>query len=233
MGNLQIILQNGKKFDNAMALVRRFIHEDGSYAKYDEPYVAQNNVLSRTDVELVRCFQARTGKTVEDRILVHQTEIGRSLERIPVTSTLLDESENIVWEALEELLSIMISIKGVDIWVATKVLHKKRPALIPILDSVVQRYLLTVDNIAKTQNREKLSVDMMRSYKRDLDNNADAVRKVRVDLKQLGFYLTECRILDTFVWAYSGVYTPPFEKKRFVRQRAVVVRRAMALSPIS
>jgi len=97
----------------------------------------------------------------------------------------------------------------------------------------VQRYLLTVDNIAKTQNRGKLSVDMMRSYKRDLDDNADAIRKLRVDLKQLGFYLTECRILDTFVWAYSGVYTPPFEKKRFERQRTVIVKRAMALSTIS
>jgi hypothetical protein len=228
MERLQIELRNGKRFDDPMALARRFIHEDGSYAKYDEPYVAQNNVISRTEVELVRCFKARTGKTVENRILARRAEIDSVLERIPAKSTLFDDIDTTVWDALEELLSIMISIKGVDISVATKVLHKKRPALIPILDSVVRDYLLAVDSIGKTKKRGKLAVELMRSYKRDLDANTDTLRRLRADLKRVGLYLTECRILDMFVWAYSGFYTPPFEKKKLGRPSVVLRKRAIA-----
>ncbi|HJP90906.1 MAG TPA: DUF6308 family protein [Pyrinomonadaceae bacterium] len=209
-------------------MARRFIREDGSYAKYDEPYVAQNDVLSRADVELVRCFEARTGKVVEDRILARRTEIDSVLERIPAKSTLFDDIDTRLWEALEQLLSVMISIKGVDISVATKVLHKKRSALIPILDSVVRDYLLTVDGISKTKTRGKFAVALMRSYKRDLDANADVLRQLRADLNGLGYYLTECRILDMFVWAYSGIYTPPFENKRLRRSSVGLVKRAIA-----
>lgn len=225
MKRLQIELRNGKRFDDPMSLARRFIREDGSYAKYDEPYVAQNNVLGRTEVELVKCFAARTGKAVEERILGRRAEVDNVLERISTKSTLFDDIDISLWEALEELLSVMISVKGVDISVATKVLHKKRPALIPILDSVVQEYLLTVDHIGKMQNRGKLAVELMRSYKRDLDANADALRKLRADLKRVGLYLTECRILDMFVWAYSGTYTPPFERSG--QPSAVVIKRAI------
>ncbi len=224
----QLELRNGKRFDDSFMLARRFIREDGSYAKYDEPYVAQNNVLSRTDVELVRCFEARTGKTVEDRILARRAEVDSVLERIPAKSTLFDDIDATLWEALEELFSLMISVKGVDISVATKVVHKKRPALIPILDSVVRNYLFTVDSIGKIKDRGKLAVELMRSYKRDLDANADTLRKLRADLKRVGLYLTECRILDMFVWAYSGVYTPPFEAKRFGRSSGIVVKWAIA-----
>jgi hypothetical protein len=209
-----------------MSLVRRFIREDGSYAKYDEPYVAQNNVLGRTEVELVKCFAARTGKAVEDRILARRAEVDSALARISAKSTLFDDIDVSLWEALEALLSVMISVKGVDISVATKVLHKKRPSLIPILDSVVQGYLLTVDHIEKIQDRGKLAVELMRSYKRDLDSNADTLRELRADLKRVGLYLTECRILDMFVWAYSGTYTPPFEK-RVGQSSTIIVKRAI------
>ncbi len=225
---MQIRLRNGRNFDNPMALVRRFIREDGSYGKYDEPYVPQNNFLGRTEVELVRCFKARTGKDVEDRILARRTDIDGILEKIPVDSTLFDDTATVPWEALEQLLSVMISIKGVDISVATKILHKKRRDLIPILDSVVQDYLLTLENIGKMQNRGKLAVELMRSYKRDLDANVNTLQKLRSDLTRVGFYLTECRILDMFIWAYSGTYIPPFEKKRLRQRSVVVVKRALA-----
>jgi hypothetical protein len=103
---LQIELRNGKRFDDPMSLARRFIREDGSYAKYDEPYVAQNNILARTEVELVRCFKARTGKAVEDRILARRAEVDSVLERIPATSTLFNDIDATLWEALEQLFSL-------------------------------------------------------------------------------------------------------------------------------
>jgi hypothetical protein len=90
-------------------------------------------------------------------------------------------------------------------------LHKKRPGLIPILDSVVQSYLRAVDSIPDLTNA-KLAIEFVRSYKKDLDANADSLRRMRAELKDGGLYLSECRLFDIFLWAYSGTYIPPFRK---------------------
>ncbi len=47
------------------------------------------------------------------------------------------------WEALAKLLTALDDLRGIRLARATKVLHKKRPDQIPILDEVVARYLQT------------------------------------------------------------------------------------------
>ena len=82
----------------------------------------------------------------------------------------------------------------------TKTLHYKRPALIPMLDSVVQKYLEDEDLGAKTPFGER-AIGLVRGYKRDLDLNRRAVRAVRLELARRGYVLTEVRILDLLIWA--------------------------------
>ena len=84
----------------------------------------------------------------------------------------------------------------------TKALHPKRPALIPMLDSVVQRYLEADDPGADAPFGER-AVGLMRGYKRDLDRNGATLRAVRRELARRGRELTEVRILDLLVWSVA------------------------------
>ena len=82
----------------------------------------------------------------------------------------------------------------------TKALHPKRPALIPILDSVVQRFLADDDLGAQAPFKAR-ALELVRGYKRDLDRNSIAVRGIRRELAKRGFTLTDVRILDLLIWS--------------------------------
>ena len=85
----------------------------------------------------------------------------------------------------------------------TKALHPKRPALIPMLDSVVQRYLEDDDLGAETPFGER-ALGLVRGYKRDLDRNRIALRAVRQELARRDYPLTEVRILDLLIWSVGA-----------------------------
>lgn len=80
----------------------------------------------------------------------------------------------------------------------TKALYPKRPALIPMLDSIVQKYLQDDDPGAQAPFAER-ALGLVRGYRRDLDRNQAAVRAVRQELARHGYGLTEVRILDLLI----------------------------------
>jgi Family of unknown function (DUF6308) len=84
----------------------------------------------------------------------------------------------------------------------TKALHRKRPALIPMLDSVVQRYLADDDPGTDTPFADR-AISLVRGYKRDLDRNLPALREVQRELARRNHPLTEVRILDLLIWSAS------------------------------
>ena len=84
----------------------------------------------------------------------------------------------------------------------TKALHPKRPALIPILDSFVQAYLASGE--ASPESFGERAVELVRTYKRDLDRNRSALRELQQELGSRGYRLTEVRILDLVIWSVSA-----------------------------
>jgi len=80
----------------------------------------------------------------------------------------------------------------------TKALYRKRPALIPILDSIVQKYLEDDDPGAEVPFGER-ALALVRGYKRDLDRNQGPLRTVRQELARRGYELTDVRILDLLI----------------------------------
>jgi Family of unknown function (DUF6308) len=86
----------------------------------------------------------------------------------------------------------------------TKALHRKRPALIPMLDSVVQAYLTDEDlDPPSSGSFGERATALVRSYKRDLDRNQPALREIQQELASRGHRLTEARILDLLIWSVS------------------------------
>ena len=104
------------------------------------------------------------------------------------------------WLALRQLFDAFAGIRGVGFSKMTKALHPKRPALIPMLDSVVQRYL-SDDDLGPQAPFGERALGLVRGYRRDLDGNRAALRMVRRELARRGYRLTEVRILDLLIWS--------------------------------
>jgi hypothetical protein len=85
----------------------------------------------------------------------------------------------------------------------TKSLFPRRPGLIPMLDSVVQKYLAADDPGAQAPFGER-AVALVRGYKRDLDRNRAALRAVRQELARRGHRTTEVRVLDLLIWSVGA-----------------------------
>jgi hypothetical protein len=83
-------------------------------------------------------------------------------------------------------------------------LHRKRPALIPIFDSVVQAYLRTEDTAASLGSFGERAISLARIYKSDLDLNRAPLKEIRRELAGRGYGLTEVRILDILIWSVSS-----------------------------
>ncbi len=90
--------------------------------------------------------------------------------------------------------------RGIGLSKMTKALHPKRPALVPMLDSVVQTYLAHDDLGADAPVGER-ALALVRGYKRDPDLNRRALRATRRELVRRGHDLTEVRILDLLIWS--------------------------------
>ena len=107
------------------------------------------------------------------------------------------------WLQLGRLFETFADIRGVGISKMTKALYPKRPALIPMLDSVVQAYLEEDDLEPRAPFGER-ALGLVRAYKRDLDRNRAALRTVRRDLARRGHGLSEVRILDLLIWSIEA-----------------------------
>ena len=82
------------------------------------------------------------------------------------------------WPPLAQLFDAFAEIRGVGMSKMTKALYPKRPALIPMLDSIVQKYLHDDDLGAQAPFAER-ALGLVRGYQRDLDHNRAAVQAVR------------------------------------------------------
>jgi hypothetical protein len=117
---------------------------------------------------------------------------------------LADPESSIPWNPLTRLFDAFADIRGIGFSKMTKALHKKRPALIPMLDSVVQAYL-TRDDVGTpswASFGERTTV-LVRSYKRDLDRNRSVLHEIQRELARRTYQLTEVRILDLLIWSVS------------------------------
>ena len=127
------------------------------------------------------------------------------LRIIPVESDLL--SDNPPLESLSKLLNAAVSVPDVLVPKATKVLHRKRRSLIPMLDNVVLFFYLdsTGESRKKGQTQDKrkaaaVAMDVLALFRKDLLKVVDAITAIKQRLCNDGFSLSHVRILEILVW---------------------------------
>jgi len=128
-------------------------------------------------------------------VLARRAEIEAALRAIPPAASLT--RREVSWPELTRLFEAFGGIRGVGFSKMTKALHPKRPALIPMLDSVVQQYL----GAPSVESFGEDATELVRRYKQDLDRNRIPLRELRRELERRGYRLTEVRILDLLIWS--------------------------------
>ena len=187
--------------DRPLELALEFLE---AYSSYESEEASGPGSFDESDLRLANRGGARISAAEIGTILERREEIERALREIHPDSSLAAATSSIAWLPLTRLFDAFGDIRGVGFSKMTKALHRKRPALIPMLDSVVQEYLTSDDpQAASSGTFGERATALVRSYKRDLDRNRSALRQIQRELASREHRLTEVRILDLLIWSAS------------------------------
>ena len=197
-----IILRGDVEVENPLELALEFLT---AYSSYEAGDSSRSGSFDESDLRLANRGGARISAAEIAAILERRHEIDRALRKIQPDASLADATSSIPWIPLTRLFDAFADIRGIGFSKMTKALHPKRPALIPMLDSVVQAYLMRADpGTGSSGSFGERATMLVRSYKRDVDRNRPVLRKIQQDLASRTYRLTEVRILDLLIWSVSA-----------------------------
>ena len=180
---------------------------EGEYAYYDAIQSTHANRIEPIDVLVTVAMNSY----VNNAVMVHRVHQGmatncdRLLPTLPEDANLVDLER---WrDPLRELLHAAVQTKHALVPVATKVLHRKRRSLIPMLDNVVVRHYLNTDAhralLPGTQDKARaadIAMTALDLFRTDLVHAEGAIDDLRESLDQHGFELSQVRVLEVLVW---------------------------------
>jgi hypothetical protein len=190
-----VVLRAGVVIEDPLGTVLGFLKTPWALDVSDPSRSAS---FGESDVRLANRGGARISAAQIAAILERRHTIEPVLQAIAPGSSLAGAESAVPWLPLRQLFNAFADIHGVGFAKMTKALYPKRPALIPMLDSVVQKYLQDDDPGAQAPFGER-ALELVRGYKRDLDRNQAAMGAVRQELTSRGYGLTEVRILDLLI----------------------------------
>jgi hypothetical protein len=190
-----VVLRGGVVVEDPLSIVLGFVEA----WRLDVGEGSPPRSFAEIDLRLANRNGARISASEIAVVLERRRKIERALRAIAFDASLVGSGESVPWLALRQLFDAFAGIRGVGLSKATKTLHRKRPALIPMLDSVVQKYLEDDDPGAQAPFGER-ALALVRGYKSDVDRNRAALSTLRRDLGR-GREFSEVRILDLLIWA--------------------------------
>jgi cyclic pyranopterin phosphate synthase len=209
-GSTDVILQTGQEIKNCEEKVFAFCRLDWSFRTYDLAAVPADDTLDEGQVRLANKMMARMGPSAIGAFLQRSQAVGAQLARVPSTLHLWDADTSIPWNDVAGLFRCCLA-PGLGPARITKVLHKKRPNLIPILDSIVVRYLertATEKRIGFPNDTAERMVSYVKLLRTDVERNLPTLQQLGKQVAALGGELSPLRVLDILIWAWSGEYEP-------------------------
>jgi hypothetical protein len=195
-----VALRNGLEIEDPLGVVLGFLE---AYPSADVSGRPRPGSFGESDLRLANRGGARISAVEIASILARRRAIERALRAIAPDASLAGAAASVPWQPLGQLFDAFADIRGVGFSKMTKALHPKRPALIPMLDSVVEKYLADDDPGHAAPFGER-ALALVRGYKRDLDVNRGAVRALQKELARRTYVLTEVRILDLLIWSVQA-----------------------------
>ena len=190
-----VVLRNGLVIEDPLRVLLGFVE---GRRRFDLSGPARPVSFGEPDLRLANRGGARISAAEIAAVLERRRAIERALRSIDPQVSLAGAATPVPWPPMRQLFDAFAGIRGVGFAKMTKALNPKRPALIPLLDSIVQKYLTDDDPGAQAGFAER-AIGLVRGFKRDLDANRAAVRAVRQGLAARNYELTEVRILDLLI----------------------------------
>ena len=204
-GRPQLVLPSGCRVEAPLQRMLAFCA--GEYAYYDAILSARPNEIQPVDVLATVAMNS----FVNSASRVRSVHLGMSercdalLVSIPEDADLVDLSR---WkEPVHQLLHEAVQAKFVLIPVATKVLHRKRRRLIPMLDSVILRYYLDTPAhrhlLAGTEDKKRaanVAMVALERFHEDLVSVEVQLESLRGSLALNGYELSPVRLLEVLIW---------------------------------
>ena len=190
-----VVLRNGLVIDDPLRVLLGFVE---ARRRFGLSGPARPVSFGEPDLRLANRGGARISAAEIAAVLERRRAIEGALRAIDPRVSLAGAATAVPWPPMRQLFDAFAGIRGVGFAKMTKALNPKRPALIPLLDSIVQKYLTGDDPGAQAGFAER-AIGLVRGFKRDLDANRAAVRAVRQELAARNFELTEVRILDLLI----------------------------------
>ena len=197
-----VILRGGVEVEKPLEVALEFL---AAYSGSEASDSSGPASFDESDLRQANRGGARISAAEIAAILERRGQIERGLRKIHPDASLADATSSIPWIPLRRLFDAFADIRGIGFSKMTKALHRKRPALIPMLDSVVQAYL-TGDSpgTGSAGTFGERATALVRSYKEDMDRNRSVLREVQRKLASRDYQLTEVRILDLLIWSRFG-----------------------------
>lgn len=204
MHNLDAIEVAGRVLHPLADRVRRYCGltwaggppETWAFAYYDQVPSPDPDRISPVDVVTCSALHPGLNRTDLEWFAQQSHDLNDHLERLPANVDLADAPPDVV-SAVE---SLELFVRPVGLSLLSKVAHRKRPRLIPLLDrTIIDRYW------ARTAERgERAWHRLIPEIRLDLrsDSNREAIAKLQAELRpELGDATpTQLRILDIAVW---------------------------------
>src|SRR5262249_21303117 len=104
-------------------------------------------------------------------------------------------------DGISQAVTCLCDIPRVTLAVSTKILHKKRPGLIPIFDRFVgAHYFPRWCPIPSRPSWGRYALDLIKVVHKDMMSVASERRDLQRELQAKGTPLTPCRILNVLTW---------------------------------
>lgn len=197
--SMNLELESGLTVPAPLLRLRAFFSEEYDY--YDALPSEDPNHVGPVDVLATVAMNS----FVNDAAKVRAVQRGMA-ERCDLLLAGIPEEADLLsfdLEVLKNLLHEAVQVRGVLIPVATKVLHRKRRSLVPMLDSVVIRYYLPEGPFAAFEDKRRAAdaaLPALAAFRADLQASLAPLTDICRALGAEGFAVTPLRVLELLVW---------------------------------
>ncbi|MDR0481677.1 MAG: DUF6308 family protein [Cellulomonadaceae bacterium] len=196
----------GRPFPDAGDLVRRFCGmawsggAGGEYheLEYYDALVTDPLVLSEVDVLAAQVLNPNMGPRDRQFFVEHAADVAAWLAPIPLDATLADAPDEML-DHLERLVTAWPG--GPTLSVLSKVLHRKRPGLIPLVDrnSIDLYRLVTGERVPA-----RAWPGMLDALSDDVYDNRKALAALSAEvLAATGVTVSPLRVVDITIWMHG------------------------------
>jgi hypothetical protein len=212
---ITITLANGTSIQECVRKVKMHCEKVPAYEIYDRIASPQEDSITILDICLANNIDARISASdirefwryVSD----HRVEIEQGLSRIPQNVDLHQVDEDTFFDNLRTLFALFFNgkepkVRNVNFTRVTKILHKKRPRAIPIVDrkTVIENYIRKGSSWLGTSNSADYLLKVTKIIRQDILRNLNELQEIQRGLQpDEGGDLTLLRIFDILLYQRS------------------------------